>query len=123
MSTILARLDEQTFVEADARLSTSRDLHDRPNPNSWFITHGLGGPAGGTYTEVVLPLVEDGDGAPLPDAEQQRIAEPLVRLVAVGLYGTAWAFLYPPREYADAIERHRMRLREVVIVDDVEVQS
>lgn len=121
--TLLVHSREGLTVEFAAKLV---DLalpngHVDPRPGSWFVTHGLGGPAAGTYTEVVLdpPLPEDDDGAPIP---HELISE-VVRQTAIALYGTAWAFHYPPQQYADAIERHGMRLRERVIVDGIEVYS
>jgi len=103
-------------VGFDARLVPVPDPLD-PAENTWTITHGLGKPAAGTYTEVTIGVPEDEDGAPLPE----RTVEQVVREVAQQLYGTAWAFVYGPSEYADAIKRHELRRRERVIVTDVQV--
>jgi hypothetical protein len=77
---------------------------------SWFVTHPLGRPAGNTYTEVAF--------APDVLARQHSpaVLDQVVRSVAVDLYGTAWAFTYPPEDYVDAIERWHMRRRERVVV-------
>jgi hypothetical protein len=99
-------------------------LHDRPAPGSWFITHGLGEPAAGTYTEVAFApgvlerVVLVGEQA---YAVGKRLLEEVVRQVAVALYGTAWAFTYRPDQYEDAIARHGLRRRERVIVTSIEV--
>jgi hypothetical protein len=82
---------------------------------SWFITHGLGKAAEGTYTEV-------GWGQGLRNLPE-HVIEDVVRRVAVELYGTAWAFIYRPDQYEDAIARHGLRRRERVIVCSVEVWS
>jgi hypothetical protein len=95
-----------------------------PAPSSWTITHGLGKPAGGTYTEVrfaddaLLDTVNNpAPGLPRPE----HVLDEVVRRVARDLYGTAWAFHYRPDQYADAIRRHGLRRREVVVVESVEV--
>ena len=88
-----------------------------PAVTSWFVTFGYGRAAGGTYTEFRVPLVENGDGAPLPDEQQQRIGRLVVRELTVELYGTAWAFDYAPAEYATAIAPYEMKRREIVDVD------
>ncbi len=86
-------------------------------PSSWSISHLLGGPATGTYTEVALaPAVRD---AGHPD----QVLEEVVRRVAVDLYGTAWAYVYPPEQFADAIARWGLRRRERVVVTAVVVWS
>jgi hypothetical protein len=95
----------------DARLESLEQQPLDPAPTSWFITHELGGPAAGTFTEVAF------DDTRHPDT----VLEPVVRLVAVELYGTRWAFLYPPEQYAGAIGRHSMRRRELVVVSGIEV--
>lgn len=119
MSTVLAR-HGAFMLEADAKLAPHADVDVPDGARSWFITHGLGKPAGGTFTEVVIDgTPEDDDGAPLP----VEVVEQLVREIAVQLYGTAWAFTYRPDQYADAIGRHGMRRRELVLVDALEVLS
>jgi hypothetical protein len=96
--------------------------YDAPRSGSWSVTHPLGKPAGGTYTEVafdpgcVARLTRD-----LTPADMLRVLDEVVRLVAGDLYGIRWAFHYPPEQYADAIERHRMRRRELVIVTAIDV--
>lgn len=121
--TLIACIRNGPTVEFAAKLVDLAlpNAHVDPRPGSWFITHGLGKPAANTYTEVVLdpPLPEDADGAPIP----HELIDEIVRQVAIALYGTAWAFTYPPQQYADAIERHGMRLRERVLVDGIEVYS
>lgn len=86
---------------------------DLPSPRSWFITHGFGHPAAGTYTEVVI----DADAAQLPE----HVLDAVVRAVAVELYERHWSFHYRPDEYADAIEQHGIARRERVLVEGVEV--
>jgi hypothetical protein len=100
-----------------ARLSESRPMHERPDPSSWFVTFGFGKPAQGTYAEVAFDLQVDEEGEELPE----HVLDAVVRRVAVDLYGTAWAFHYRPDEYASAIERWNLRLRERVVVSTVEV--
>lgn len=96
----------------EARLVLVGDLDESPrDPGSWSITHGLGGPAGGTYTEVRI------DDTRLSD----QLAHEVVRRVAVDLYGTAWAFTYPPERFEHALADHGLRRREVVLVEGVEV--
>lgn len=96
-----------------ARLLESYTGATPPEPGSWFITHLLGGPAAGTYTEVQF------DGTQLDD----RVLEQVVREVAGQLYGIAYAFTYRPEQYFDAIARHGLRLRERVLVEGIEVWS
>lgn len=88
------------------------DLIDVGPP--WYITHPLGRPAGGTYTEVAFSRTARFAAArhERPDA----VLEEVVRRVAVDLYGTAWAFTYRPDQYDDAIGRWQMRRRERVVV-------
>lgn len=90
---------------------------------SWFITHPLGGPAAGTFTEVAIG--EDVlDGLHELCGDEPGVAELLERAVlavARELYGTAHAFTYRPGQYADAIGRHGMRRREVVVLTELEV--
>jgi hypothetical protein len=87
--------------------------HAAVQPGSWFITFGLGKPAAGTYTEVVL--------APAVNDQPEHVVDEAVRSVARDLYGTAWAFHYRPDQYADAIERHGMKRRERVAITELEV--
>lgn len=116
--TVLAPLGSG-FVEFSVRLqlpgaATSPD----PHASSWFVTHGLGRPAGGTYTEVQIEPDAGPNAAPLPE----HVVDAVVRQVAVELYSDRWAFLYRPDQYADAIRRHGMARREVVVVEGIEVQ-
>lgn len=89
--------------------------HAAVQPGSWFVTFGFGRPAQATYTEVVLaPQVRDA-GHP------EHVVEEAVRAVVLELYGTAWAFIYRPEQYADAIERHNVKRRERVAITSLEV--
>ena len=108
-----------------ARLMLAGDEAETPvRPTSWFITHGLGKPAEGTFTEVafaddVLALL-----AELHDEQRVEIVlEAAARVVAVQLYGQAWAFLYRPDQRDEALTRHGLRRREVVLVSALEVWS
>jgi hypothetical protein len=99
-------------------ISYSAELDPEPTPGrvlpgSWFITHPLGRPAGNTYTEVAF--------APDVAVQPRAVLDEVVRHVARDLYGTAWAFTYPPEDFADAIERYGSRRRERVVVTDLEV--
>lgn len=96
-------------LHVDARLDC--EPVPGPDPSSWFVTHGLGGPAAGTYTEVVI------DDTRHPDA----VVEEAVRLVAAGLYGDTYASVYHPMWYVTAIKRHDLWRREVVVVEAIEV--
>lgn len=89
-------------------------------PTSWFITHGLGTPAAKMFTEVVVPDFTD-SGERLTRTQQAEI----VLRVADQLYGTRWAFHYPPEKYETSIQTERWSLtrRERVIVTSVEVYS
>ena len=84
-------------------------------PNSWFITFGLGGPAEGSFTEVTF-----GPGEP---ADLTDIIDQVVRQVAFDTYGTAWAFHYSPDQYDSAIERWSLWRRERIVVEGIEVYS
>jgi hypothetical protein len=86
-----------------------------PDPSSWFITHPLGGPAGGTYTEVVI---EAG-----PEPAPEHVVDEVVRRIARDLYGDRWAAHYAPTEYAHVVKRYGMRRRERVLVQGIEVYS
>jgi hypothetical protein len=108
-----------------ARLVLAGDEAETPvRSTSWFITHGLGKPAEGTFTEVafaddVLELL-----AELHDEHAVEVVlDATVRMVAVQLYGQAWAFLYRPEQRDEALTRHGMRRREVVLVSALEVWS
>jgi len=86
----------------------------------WYVTHGLGTPAGGTYTEVAFarhtPLATG-----IPPAEQSReVLEQVVRSSIRELYGNRWAFHYPPEEYGEAIGRWQLSLRERLVVTHIE---
>lgn len=85
---------------------------------SWFITHGFGKPAAGTYTEVALGdnARIDPEGQPWPE----HVIDQAVREVAGQLYGTAWAFHYRPDQAADAIYSYGIRRRERVIITSIE---
>lgn len=74
-----------------------------PDTVSWYVTFGIGGLYGGTYTEMRVP-------ANLPRYEQEMA----VRMKAFELYGKAWAFHYPPESFQRSIGRYGMTLREVV---------
>jgi hypothetical protein len=102
-------------IHHEARLVPDVHPHAANLTGSWFITHGFGKPAAGTYTEVAfLPEITE--------TEPERVLDEVVRAVAVELYGTAWAFHYRPDQYADAIGRFpEMRRRERVLVTAVEV--
>lgn len=84
--------------------------------HSWYITHGLGTPAAGTFTEVVMPDFTP-DGEPLSDAAK----EAAVRQIAASLYGTAYAFIYRPDQAQRAVHAHGLVGREHVVVSAVEV--
>lgn len=113
----------EPVIDYAAKLAERRPMHDRPDPTSWFVTFGFGKPAAGTYSEVRLPAELTGPDGPVVVDEQRReaILDAVVRRVVVDLYGSAWAFHYRPNEYADAIERYGVRLREVVEVSSIEV--
>lgn len=99
----------------EARLDPS---HTGPDwAGSWYITHGLGRPAAGTYTEIAF--VTDVQVTDHPDP----VLEEVVRRVAVDLYETAWAYVYSPDQYEDAIARWALRRRERVIVTAIDVWS
>ena len=75
------------------------------NPTvSWYITFGFGGPYGGQYTEIKMPL------GILTRTEHSEIA----RKTAFEVYGTAWAFHYGPDQFEQSIARYGMKLREVI---------
>lgn len=93
-----------------------------PEPNSWFITHPLGKPAGGTYTEVTFTDAAL-NGLDRDHARTPAVLEQVVREVAAELYGTAWAFIYGPEQHPDAIARFESPRREHVLVELVEVFS
>lgn len=109
-------------VDVAARLVLDPEPEVPLDPTSWFITHGIGGPAAGTFTEVAI--AEDVLELLLELHDRDVVVELLeraVRHVAGQLYGTAYAFTYRPGQYADAIARHGMRRREVVVVSALEV--
>lgn len=114
---------EALAIDYAARLDPFAEFAEfTPNPTSTYVTHPLGGPAGGTFTEVAFMT---GALATLPDdpAERDRVIDEVTRRLAVDLYGTKWAFTYRPDQYADAIARHGMIRRERVLVTRVEVYS
>jgi hypothetical protein len=91
-----------------------------PGGDPWYITHGFGKPAVHTYTEVVFTReVQQALDEHHPDPD--RVRDEVVRRVANDLYGTSWAFHYPPAEYDDAIGRFLMIRRERVVVTAVQV--
>ncbi len=96
------------MIDYAARLLTPGQLCEDA-AHVWYITHPLGKPAGGTYTAVVF-------AADVADAQPVAVLGEAARAVAVALYGTAWAFVYPPGEYESAIGRFPMRCRERVLV-------
>ena len=120
--TLLAPLRDG-HVEYAARLQPAGEVASSlpPHPSSWFITHALGGPANGTYTEVSFVEV---DLAPLVASPLyvESILDAVVRHLATELYGRAWAFHYRPEQYADSIARHGTIRRERVLVEGIEVQ-
>lgn len=65
---------------------------------------------------VLAPSVRDA-GHP------ERVLDEAVRAVALELYGQAWAFHYPPDQYADAIERHGVKRRERVAITALAVDE
>jgi hypothetical protein len=89
--------------------------HAAVQPGSWFITFGLGKPAGSTYTEVVLAPEVRAAGHP------ERVVDEAVRAVAAELYGTAYAFTYRPEQYTDSIEKYGMKRRERVAITALEI--
>lgn len=108
-----------TTIDYTARLAPPNGMpQGRIEHRSWFVTFGLGKPAGGTSTEVVVPDCTD-DGRPLTRDEKRQ----LVRRVVTDLYGTAWAFEYAPEDAEQAVFRYGLRIREHVTVTSVEVWS
>jgi hypothetical protein len=93
----------------------------KPSPLSWFITFGLGGPAGGTYTEVEFTpeCVARLEAEATDPGDLSGLLDETVRQIACDLYGTAWAFDYRPDQYAGSIERFPVRLREHALVTEV----
>lgn len=90
---------------------------------SWTVTFGFGKPAQGTYTEVafasnVLDSLRHDESV-----SAECVLEEVVRRVAVDLYGTAWAFVYRPDQYEQAVARWGLRRRERVVVTSIEVWS
>jgi hypothetical protein len=99
-----------TTMSITARLVPNVDEHAMNLPGSWFITHPLGGPAGDTYTEVVI---HQGERYP------ESMRDDAVRFVATELYGSRWAFHYRPEQFDDAIGRYGLRRRERVFVTEI----
>lgn len=100
-------------LSISSKLVEGVDEHAATLPGSWYVTHPLGGPAGGTYTEIafapgVLALELD-----------QSVMDDVVREVASSLYGDRWAFAYLPHYFEEAIGRHGLRRRERVFVSEV----
>lgn len=112
-------------VSFEAKLTDVDQLAElEVRSTSWFITHGFGKPAAGTYTEVAF---DEGAVDPLQThlehAEILRVLDAVVRGVAVQLYGTAFAFIYGPSEYTDAVARFELRRRERAYVTMIGVHS
>jgi hypothetical protein len=107
------------IVEYTARLQPAGEVSASlpPHPSSWFVTHALGTPAGGTYTEVLIAHPIHGVSA-LPE----HVLDAVVRHLAEQVYGRTWAFHYHPDRYADAIERYGLLRRERILVEGIEVQ-
>lgn len=104
--------------QAKLDLDTAEDV----SPSSWSITHGLGKPAEGTFTEVAFGPDVNAELLMLPGTlEPHIVADQLVREVAAALYGTAYAFVYPPEQYDEAVARWALRRRELVVVTSLEV--
>lgn len=103
-------------IHVYAKLQTGVHEHAENLPGSWFITHGLGTPAAGTYTEVAFP-------SQLPYRADPVVAEEAVRQIADQLYGNRWAFIYPPEGRQDAIDRWKLKRRERVVVTEIRVWS
>lgn len=108
-------------VHPIAKLVPFRDgsEHARIQDGSWFITHGFGGPAERTYTEVSFApeALTDTDGRPLPS----EVLIEAVRSVAQDLYRDAYAFIYPPEQALEAVQMHGLRRRERVHVSHIDV--
>lgn len=102
-------------VRFDAKLDPLASTNIEPR--SWFITHALGGPAAGMFTEVRFGFPKDVD-VPEP------VLDDIVRKVAHDLYGNKWAFHYRPDQYETSIQTDRWELtrREVVVVTDIEME-
>lgn len=98
-------------INFDARIDPLADTSI--HPSSWFITHGLGTPAAGMFTEVTFP-----EGT--ADLSIQEQAE-IVRTVAAQVYGNRWAFHYPPDDYHDVIENYSLVRRERITITGIEV--
>lgn len=81
----------------------------------WFITFGLGGPAAGSYTEVIFDA----------SAEQieTHVLGGIIREVANELYASRWAFHYPPDDYESVIEQRGLWRRERVVVSNIVMWS
>jgi hypothetical protein len=103
-----------------ARLVLDVDPHAADLPGAWLITHGQGGPARGTYTEVVFApgLLEAAEAGPYG---AEVAAETAVRMVAASLYGDLWAFFYRPEQREKVITRWGLRRRERVLIEAAEV--
>lgn len=112
-----------------ARLVLAGDEAETPlRPTSWFITHPIGKPAEGTFTEVAFADDVLEQLAELHDEHVvERLLDETVRVVAVQLYGTAWAFHYRPEQYRDSVHGDGRwpapRRREAVLVSALEVWS
>ena len=104
------------------RAQLDLDTDEDVGPSSWTITHGLGKPAEGTFTEVAFGPDVNAELLTLPGSlEPYVVADQLVREVAAALYGSAYAFVYRPEEYDDAVARWALRRRERVVVSSLEV--
>lgn len=104
------------FTNFDAKvIPGDPDPSSSPLHDSWFVSHGLGTPAKGLYTEFWIR--QDYDTAMV---KPEHISE-VVRQVANQLYGNRWAFIYPPDQFEDSIRRYGMRRRERVLITGIEV--
>lgn len=104
-------------ISIRSKLVEGVDEHAANLPGSWYITHPLGGPAAGTYTEVAFS--PEAIGALNSSADVLAHTEDAVRMVASSLYGDRWAFAYMPHAFDDSIGRYGARRRERVLVSEV----
>lgn len=100
-------------INFEAKLLISGQYSLRNSVESWYVTHGLGTPAAGTYTEV---RVEQSGASP-------EEVESVVRQVINDLYGSHWAFIYPPADYERCIGRFGMKLRERVLITRITISE
>lgn len=86
----------------------------------WYVTHGLGSVAAGTYSEVAFATAVPRAGQTPPAEHPPTVQRDVVHRVARELYGERWSNLYPPDEYDAAVARWDMQLRERIVVTDLE---